>query len=291
MLAYSVITATLDEIKINEDDLRRGKPPYKFFLLVDGEDGKKYQVKLNEHKQRHNINEFIAHYTGSCSKMPLLDGVFLELDDIELKKLRDRLDKLKGKLKSADIDMMKQGLFFGIEWKQNVVKIVNEAELMPRINETSNYKSFYSLFPFDQYLKNYDRHPGNHLVYKVGNSKQYRLIDFDRLFFSTNWSKVPSIKHDFSPILMMPYHGFLNHQVNNSNIEDLHFYANYIQSIDDREIQDMCDIIRQIYNVPDLEVNQIEDWMLSRKADISMKCLENEKHFPNVTKKGLYSVS
>lgn len=292
MIDYNTINATLDEIIINEDNKRFGTTPYKFFLLVDGDDGKKYQVKLNEPGQRHNINEFIAHYMGSCSDMPLLDGVFLKFDDNEIKKLNDKLSSLpKDHLKPVDLSITKENLFFGIEWKQHITKINNEKELMQRVNDTSNSTSFYSLYSFDQYMKNYDRHIGNHLVTKDRNVKRYHLIDFDRIFASTNWSLVPTIKNDFSPLLSRPYHSFLMGLADDSTIWNILSYAKKIENIQPEEVKDMCDIIAQVYDVSDSEMQEISSWMIDRKGKLVLKCYNNEVHYPNVTQRGLYSAA
>jgi len=290
---YESITATFDELIVSKYPESDGK--YKSFILVNGEDGKKYQIKLNEHKQRHNINEFIAHYVGNCSDMPLLNGMFLEIDKKEIKNLIAKLDTFpKGYLKSFDLGAMKKNLFFGIEWMQHITSIDDERELLQRVGESSNKNSFYGLYSFDQFMKNYDRHLGNHLIVKIGNSKQYKLIDFDRVFASTNWSRVPSEYTCFTPFICTPsaqrYHSFLMYIVLDSSVKLVHSYAGKIQGIDTKDIKDMCDIISFVYDVPSIEILNIFRWIEYRRQEIVMECLVNEKHFPNITK-GLYSVS
>lgn len=300
MPTYQQLNATFDELIINEDDLKYGKAPYKFFILVNAYDEElkkyvKYQIKFNEHKQRHNINEFISHFVGSCSDMPLLNGAFLELDDDDIDAIQKEIDRHgKGHLKSIDFSSTNSNQFFGVEWMQNITKIDDERELIMRVGETSNRKSFYGLYAFDQFMKNYDRHLGNHLVVKVGNSKKYKLIDFDRVFSSTNWSRVASDYTCFTPFVCTShakrYHGFLMHIVNDKSIKLVHTYAGKLQGIDTKDIKGLCDIISIIYNVTSLEILNIFRWIEYRKQEIVMKCFMNEKHFPNI-KKGLYSVS
>lgn len=300
MPTYQQLVATFDELVINADDLKCGKPPYKFFILVNVYDKTlkkyiKYQVKFNEHKQRHNINEFISHFVGSCSGMPLLNSCFLELDDNELKRVQDKIDTYdKGYLRTMDLSLIKDNSFFGIEWMAHITKIDDERELITRVGETSNRSSFYGLYAFDQFMKNYDRHLGNHLVVKIGNSKQYRLIDFDRIFSSTNWARVPMDYTCFAPFVCTPqakkYHGFLMYIVRDSSIKLVHSYAGKLQGIDTHDIKDMCDIISMIYNVSSLEILNIFRWVEYRRQEIVMECMLNEKHFPNI-KKGLFSAS
>lgn len=286
MPQYHTSSAVL--YKLVRNDLN----PKKFFLLVDAEDGNQYQVKLNSYNQRHNINEFIAHYLGSCSDMPLIEAKFIHLEDTEITKLKSLLSSLpKEALEDVDIDMMKKNLFFGIHWKKNLTKINNEGELMRRVNDTHNASSFFSLFTFDQYLKNYDRHIGNHLISQEKNIKKYHLIDFDRIFASTDWSNVPTFFTDFSPLLLKPYHAHLASLVCNRTIGHVHAYAGKIAKIQNIDIKDMCDMIAFIYDVPAKDIAGVYNWADHRKDQIVMKCFANEGQFVHVTKKGLYSVN
>ena len=298
MLTYTILESTFDELVVNEKG--NAKEPYKFFILVNVYEESsntyvKYQIKFNEDKQRHNANEFIAHYIGSCSEMPLINGTFLELDNNELKKIQNKINTFsKGNLKAVDLTLMQQNIFFGIEWKQHVTSIDKERELLPRVLETVNKTSFFSLYAFDQFFKNLDRHLGNHLVVKEGNSKKYRLIDFDRIFASTNWSRVSIDYKCFKPFVCTPlvyrYHAVLMNLVVDSTLKYVHFYAGKLQGITDKDIKDMSDIILQIYDVSEEETKDIRRWIEHRREHIVMSCLINEKYFPRI-KKGLYSVS
>lgn len=289
--SYDIIGATLDGIRISDNERRDGRPPYKYYVIANGDDGLQYQIKFCEPGHRHNVNELIAHYIGSCCNMPIIEGKMLHFSDGEMAKLRTKLDQLRGKIRDVDLGVNKDDIFFGIEWKQNVVRIANQNELMHRVGEASNRESFWSLYSFDQYLKNFDRHPQNHLVFQSGNSRQYRIIDHDRIFRSTDWSHVSSLAGDFSPIMLRPYHKFLYHQVTNNTVRLVHFYAGHIGAMREADIDDMCGIIRDIYNVSPPEIAGIRLWMTERKSRIVMKCFENENHFPNVSQRGLYATS
>lgn len=287
MVDYDIYNATIDDIIPGVQE----KGLYKFFLLVNAENGKKYQIKLNESNQRHNINEFIANYIGNCSDMPLLDGAFLYLSDIELNNLKAYLSK-NPQLTPVDLTIMKKNFFFGIEWKQHITPIDKEDELLTRVNETSNSQSFYSLYSFDQYLKNFDRHLGNHLVVQERNTKSYHLIDFDRIFASTNWSNLSSpLKNDFVAFsatpYAQPYHHFLMGLVDDTSLMDVLNYTGKIAKIKAEDIKDMCNIITDVYNVSKLESTQIFDWLNDRKGELVLECYKNEIHFPKITKRGL----
>jgi len=291
MQNYEAIDATFD--KIVSGVLEHGSR--KFFILVNGSDGVKYQVKLNEVKQRHNVNEFISHYIGSCSDIPLVSGAFLELDILELKKIQEAIDSMpKNFYKQVDFSLNKENLFFGVEWKQHINKIDDERELISRVGETSNKTSLFSLYTFDQFTKNYDRHLGNHLVVKEGRSKKYYLIDFDRIFASTNWFNLPTDYKCFVPFVahpsVQPYHSFLMYIVSDATLKFVHSYAGKLQSIKTESIKDMCDIISLLYNITSIEILNIFRWFEYRRQEIVMECQVNEKYFPRI-KKGLYSVS
>jgi len=291
MPSYKILKATLDEIVIPGLGDPNAKPPRKFFLLVNGEDRNKYQVKLNEVNQRHNINEFIAHYMGSCCEIPLLDAAFVYFDDKELKIVKEKIEMAtkEYQLSLVDIDMMKQKTFFAVKWERNITRIIGQADLTKRVSEATNKNAFFSLYSFDQTLKNADRHPGNHLVVKRGSARYYHLIDFDRLFFHTNWSMLRPLMSDFSPIAAARWHEHLMRIPRTETMPHVHYYAGRIRSISDRDIQTMCDTILDLYDVSADEVGLIKYWMTSRKSEIVDKCLENEKYFPNVAQRSLFS--
>ncbi len=284
--------ASFDKIIINQDDVKYGNPPYKFFILVDGEDGKKYQIKFNEDKQRNNINEFIAYSVGELADIPLVDHVFINLDSEDIQEIQEELRGYGDTLRKIDLSLHKQNLFFAVEWKPNVTKIDTGDELLDRVMGVSNGTSFFSLYPFDQSLKNYDRHLGNHLVTKESKATKYYLIDFDRIFSSTNWHRVPIDYKCFTPFAATEhcrdYHLFLLSLVTENTLKYVHLYTKKIASITDEDIKNMCDIMADVYDISTKEYDDIMQWFLHRKSAISMECIKNESYFPRV-RKGLYS--
>jgi len=227
---------------------------------------------------------------------PMLNGAFLYLEEGELLRVKNAIKSQGNSLRNVDIWDMTDGMFFGIEWEQNPTKITTEDELLDRLSETSNAREFFSLYSMDQYLKNYDRHIGNHIVVQRGNSTKYHLIDHDRLFGSTNWGDIPTYINNLDPLIIDPgmgsdYHGFLLWIINDKSVHDVHYYAGRIASIPDDDIKDMCDTILQVYGLSNSEIDLVKQWSIHRKAHIVMKCFEHEAMLPNVKKKGIYSAS
>lgn len=268
----------------------------KFFIIVEDAKGIQYQIKFNEVGQRHNINEFIAHYIGTSMGAPMLGCAFLKLEEGEMLRVKERIKSQVLNLNEVDIWDQDDGTFFGVVWEQHTVSITREDELMDRVSASTNSKSFYSLYSMDQFFKNYDRHIKNHLVVKKGAHTKYYLIDHDRLFGSTNWASIPHYIDDFNPLIdhprnSRPYHVFLIWIINDVNISYVHHYAGKIARITDDDIKDMCDTIIQVYALNNADIGMIESWAKHRKDQIVMKCFEHESILPNVKRKGIYSVS
>jgi len=286
------IEASFDAVIITSNDLKFGKPPHKFFILVDGLDGKKYQIKFNEHKQRNNINEYIAYTVGEMCDMPLVDHTFIKLHNEDIEEIEGAMSEYGDTIRKVDFGLHKENLFFAVEWKQHVTKIDTEDELLDRVMSVSNGYSFFSLYPFDQSLKNYDRHLGNHLVAKESKITKYYLIDFDRIFSSTNWHRIEYDYKCFLPFAATSqgrdYHLFLLSLVTDKTLKFVNAYTGKIASILDEDIKKMCDTMLGIFDISKKEVEAIEQWFLYRKSEIAMECLKNEAYFPRV-KKGLYS--
>jgi len=273
MVEYHSLNANIIEIILSEE-------AGKFFILVHAEDGKVYQVKLNAPNQKNNINEYISHHIATVVDAPVLDAKFLYLDNVEIEKLNNKLLELS---LSADIHINHKNYFFGIEWKQNITSVKREKDLVKRINEASNRDKFYSLYPLDQYLKNYDRHIGNHLIVKTGNSVQYYLIDFDRIFASTNWGMMFSLFKNFDCLALKDYHHFLSSLIDNSNYDYVLKYANSFSSIEDAEITSIIENIKYIYHINDVELKLLNEWLSHRRDNMFDSCYDNIKCFKRVS--------
>lgn len=280
MVGYEIVEATLRRIEPNI-------PNNKFSVIAEASDGRYFQIKFCEVGGRHNINEFIAHYVGKEIGAPMIEGAFLELIDQELDKVRNFLKVHAGIFKDLDMSISKDNIFFGVQWEKDTIDIKEEAELMPKVLKTTNKSSFYSLYPFDQFMKNYDRHIGNHLIVKYANRLHYRLIDFDRLFGNTDWNAIPLLMYDFGCLSLRDYHRFLYSIVKNDGYEHILVYSNNISTISHDVINDIISTISHIYIISQHELAMIRSWLSGRSRLMYDKCLENNGCFPNVKQKRL----
>lgn len=280
MADYHILNATLRQIIPNIENK-------KFSILAEAEDGRYFQIKLCEVGQKHNINEFISHYVGTEIGAPMIEGAFLYLPPLELDKIMTFMDTHKGLFSPVDLSICKESVFFAIEWKKDIIEIREDLELWPRVCEATNRNSFYSLYPFDQFLKNYDRHIGNHLIIKQANTIEYKLIDFDRIFGSTTWDSIPLIINDFGCLSLKDYHRFLYSLVDNNGYSHVLHYSNNISTLSAESISDIITTILQIYTASQNEVGMIHKWLSGRSPHIYDKCLENNDCFINVKQKRL----
>ncbi len=285
MVSYSGYTATLRSIVSNEANR-------KFSTIVEA-NGKYYQIKFCEVGHRHNINEFIAHYFCSLIGAPILDGAFLKLSDDQLKILNDRVGSISS-FNKIDTTISKKNFFFGVEWKKDIYDLKKHEKLLPTINKSENKKEFYSIFPIDQMLKNYDRHLGNHLFIKNGKKTRYYIIDFDRIFGYTSWARMHALMNNFDCMRLPIPPGqfdeleFLHSIVTRETFEYAFAFAFAISStVTYDAIDDMCNIILEIYDVSKEEVDTIRLWFVQRMKDFQKICLDNTECFPNVKQKRL----
>lgn len=280
MVDYEILEATLRRIEPNV-------PNGKFSVIAESADGRYFQIKFCEVGGRHNINEFIAHYVGKEIGAPMIDGAFLELSDQELAKVIGFLKAHSGIFRDLDLSISKDHLFFGVQWEKDTVDIKEESELMTKVSKTTNKNTFYSLYPFDQFMKNYDRHLGNHLIVKYANTMYYRLIDFDRLFGQTDWRAIPLLINDFGCLNLKDYHRFLYSIVKNDGHDHVLRYSYNISMLHSDAVADIIQTISHVYTVSQNELDMIHAWLSGRSRLMYDKCLENNDCFVNVKQKRL----
>lgn len=280
MTDYRILHATLRQIVPNIENR-------KFSAIAESDDGRYFQIKFCEPGGRHNINEFIAHYVSTEMGAPVVDGVFLSLSAAEMQKLSDFMVRHPGVFNPIDTEISHRSLFFGVQWEKDTIEIKEYAELVPKVSSTVNRDGFFALYPLDQYLKNYDRHLGNHLIVKYANALHYRLIDFDRIFGGTDWSAVSLLMNDFGCLSLRDYHRFLYSVVTNDGYEHVLRFSNNISMIDTETISDIIDTISQIYTVSQHELDMIRQWLSGRSRVIYDTCLGNNDCFVNVRQKRL----
>lgn len=260
------------------------------FLAKDNENNE-YIFKPSWIDHYHNINEFISHYIASIIGAPILKGVFLKIDAENMKEYEEKIKKgIPHAVLPTYIPPYNEAVFFSVAYLQDATPTKTISDLEKSLKNIKNKKPFFSQFPLDQYLRNPDRHLGNHLFYKDDSKLNFYLIDFDRIFNGyTNWS---SLKSDLGVIDCFGdpgYNADLYKFVKDEDIKTVHDFAAKIEKeIDDEAITDICNIINDTYGIEKVDLVKIETWLKDRRALIYAACLENEKCYENVYQEGVF---
>lgn len=259
----------------------------RFFLLVIANDNKTYQVKFNAIKQKSNINEFISNFIGKAINAPVLNGSFLSFTKEQIDSIYFKLqEKYPENPPFPDMSNIKNYTFFGIEWQNSLIALQTNSELEILLEKVNNEKDFYSLYPYDQYLKNYDRHIDNHLILKDSKNKpsQYCLIDGDKIFGSLDWSCIDELIENFScmEISGLNWHQYLYSLVTEESYNFVLEYSLEIDSISIEQLKLMIELISHIYTIDKTECDRILRYLTFRKKDFYQVCLENATCFPKI---------
>ena len=194
---YDQILATT----INYVDLEENGSTVSLHVL--SADSKIYHVKLPHKTKNHNLYEYLAHIIAIQIEAPIPSGCFLifsrehyeELRDSMEKRIADierekgfrpnSLDKYLDFLNNELTDMTKINfILFGVSFIEGAVDNLTIDEFNLLINNINNLDKFYSLYAFDFYLDNSDRHIKNILI--VHELNIVYLIDHDKIFSQKN---------------------------------------------------------------------------------------------------------
>lgn len=255
----------------------------RFFILVQGNDNKTYQV--NGPNQKSNINEFISNCIGLYINAPVLKGTFIKFTNKQIKRIKNKVESFNGKIFQPDMSNIKNNILFGIEWKNSIISLQTNRELEIMLEEVSNKKSFYSLYAYDQYLKNFDRHIGNHLIVKEKNRKPscYYTIDGDRIFGNLTWTKVIDYIDDYSCLFGEVWHKYLYELIDEEKYIIILDYSFKLNNISTEKIKNLINILSHIYTTTDKkEYAAIKKYLEKRKKNFYKICLENATCFPNI---------
>ncbi|PLY08353.1 MAG: hypothetical protein C0625_01840 [Arcobacter sp.] len=261
----------------------------RFFLIVEATNNKTYQVKFNVSNQKSNINEFITSYIGKLINAPVLNGAFLTFTNKQITNIHKKINLNYPQIE-LDMSDIKNNQFFGIEWQDSLITLETNSELEIMLTKINNKKEFYSLYPYDQYLKNYDRHIGNHLILKDGKNlpSQYCLIDGDRIFGSLYWNKIEELTDNFSCLeIGVDWHKYLYGLVTENEYIFVLEYSLLIDEIKESDIETLVSIILSIYNVDKKECAIIKDYLEKRSKDFYAVCLNNSTCFPQIIQRRL----
>jgi hypothetical protein len=258
----------------------------RFFILIICNDTKTYQVKFNLTTTKGNQNELITHYIGTKMGAPVLIGKLITFSKRVLDSI---IEVMKDRGIPADPNFFIGTELFGIEWHDGAKTAKTEEEVKTFYTMCKNRASFYAIYSFDQYLRNYDRQHFNHLMVKLEEDKKpthyYATIDGDRIFGSTGWDnmdiegkKFCCFTHDFHKMLY-------DIVLDDEQFKIVRLYASKIRDITDSDIDVLLKTMDGIYNDPKGEHVKITNILKTRKTSIMSAC--NGSCFNNVKQKRL----
>lgn len=283
-IEYDVIDASIFEIIPNELN-------QKIAFLAKDLVNKEYIFKPSWMGHYHNINEFISHYVASLINAPIVKGTFLKIDPQTMEEYHNKIQLgIPHAVLPTYIPPYNEAIFFAVEYLKDATPAKTITHLENSLEHTSNRESFFSQFSLDQYLKNYDRHLGNHIFYKELNKVIFYLIDFDRIFYgATDWSRLDYELDNTNCFNVPRYNADLYPIVKDKDMKKVHNYAAYIMNkIDDEAIDNICDIIDYVYTVDKADLVKIAQWLRYRREIIYSACLKNENCFKNVQQEGVF---
>ena len=273
-------------LRVSRIDHVAGTGEYRrFFSVVSASDGHEYQVRFNGPATRGNQNEFIANTIGREMGAPVLDGAFLRFTRQQLEEVAEIAKDTFGF--TPTLDPYKKMNLFGVRWHDGSITPKSDQAVVREISKCANKKDFFAIFPFDQYLRNYDRQYFNHLILKEGDQRKQRMyaaIDGDRIFGSVGWSKVES-ETEKTDCFDMPFHKTLYSLVDDSGFTNAFRFAAAIDSMPESVITAIIDTLRTFYDNRKDELDKIERFLKIRRLKMIHVC--NGTCFPNVAQKRL----
>ena len=264
------------------------------YIKIVANNDKHFQIKFDTNFLKSNQNEFISNYIGFIIDAPVFKGAFLDFSEQQLIELFKFIhERFPNHI--PDMSNIKGTIMFGIEWENNAIHARDHDELLEILKQTRNKESFYSLFSYDQYLKNLDRHLGNHLFNRDANGyiNNYFLIDGDRIFMARKLSNLNSLKNNFDCLRNTTltqendYHTFLYSFVNDETIFLVIKYAVNIDNISLQKIDYMIEVMKQVYNLTKNDYDTMREYLIYRKENILFEMSGKSDCFPNLIQKRL----
>lgn len=251
------------------------------WILVKAEDDIVYQVKFNQSALFCNINEFLGNYIGVSIGVPVPDGLFLMVPD-------NILDEASKKLGyTINMDTVRENIFFATKWIYGQVKFNNMNLLLDEIGNTANYNEYPSIFPYDQYLRNQDRHIDNHLIIRTNDKQKfYYSIDSDRIFESYPLSDILSVKDNFECFERSIYKDLYD-SITDELYDIILRYSDLIEKLTDEQFDLMVEYLDSYYDIELSLRENVEEFMKYRKNDFSQNCLKNQDCFKKIKQKVL----
>ena len=246
------------------------------WVLVKGNNDITYQVKFNMEYTYNNTCEFIGNFIGKSIGVPVPNAIFLQIPEHILRVCERELDII------IDRKKLIENIFFGIEWIYGQVQFNNMEMFFEEVEKTINYKEYPSIFPYDQYLRNYDRHIDNHLIIKnKDKQKFYYSIDSDRIFDGYSLENVLSAKNDFG-CFENPAYKPLYDSITEEIFTIIMTYSSKIETLGEDKISLLDEYLLDFYGINSTIRDNINIFLKFRKLDFSYKCVQNQKCYKNV---------
>ncbi len=246
------------------------------WVLIKADNNITYQVKFNDVAVAHNTYEFIGNFIGKSIAVPIPNGVFLQIPDFLLSKCEEDLNF------TIDRSQVVANIFFGIEWIYGQVQFYDTEILLEEIPNTINYEEFPSIFPYDQYLRNQDRHVENHLIIKTDTKQQfYYSIDSDKIFGGYPMTAILTEKEVFD-CFGNPAYKPLYDSVAEEVFRIILLYSAKIQEISEDILSMLDEYLVDFYGINLPIVNNIREFLNFRKTNFSEKCISNQGCYENI---------
>ncbi len=259
-------------------------------LHVLSDDDNVYHVKLPHIRKNHNLYEYFAHIIALQIEAPIPSGCFLifsrehyeqlkdsierEITDVERQKgfRPNSLDKYIDFLNNELKDITKISfLLFGISFIEGAVDNLTIDEFKLLINNINNLDKFYSLYAFDFYLDNSDRHIKNILIVQELNIGY--LIDHDKIFSQKNLNSnmfncidktlFKCIKNTHNTYL----YDFINTEDKYNKIIE---YAMKLVNMNNHTINKEID--KNLYNINTKSLELVKEYFSYRQAKLLNNC-------------------
>jgi len=246
------------------------------WVIIKADNGITYQVKFNEEAVAHNTYEFIGNFIGKSIKVPIPNGIFLQIPDFLLTKCEEDLNF------TIDRSKVVSNIFFGIEWIYGQVQFNDTEMLLEEIKNTLNYEEFPSIFPYDQYLRNQDRHVDNHLIIKTDTKQQfYYSIDSDKIFGGFPITDILTEKEEFN-CFGNPAYKPLYDSIDEEIFKIILTYSNKIEALEEEELNMLDEYLTDFYGI-NLDIrDNIKEFLNFRKTNFSEKCISNQSCYENI---------
>ena len=267
-----------------QTDIKSGSFP---FLIVES-NNIKYQVKLPNYMTSSMINEYIAHKIANNLSCVVPKGVFIKFETSDIEDSIEHIlieEKYKALFIDYDINSLKningEIILYGIEWISNKLHAEDSLEFIEYMKLT-NTDDFYSIYSYDLYLHNHDRHLKNLLFYQNDlGSYVTILIDHDRIFGTNEGIKrITELESNFDCLKNSSNAYLYNFITTDKQKLSIMQYSYDIANLEDSIIEDIFIDYLKNCNHNILQFNDVKEYikkfLLIRKNNIVDACKIHE---------------